>query len=61
MVGTASFDTAGQNTNSSDFAFHCCFHAFTAIENHFLSIPNCTRAKESAGILTLGQTTLYHI
>jgi len=55
-----SFDMASQNINSSDFIFHCGFHIFVTTENNFLYIPNSNRAKESAGILRIGQTTLNH-
>lgn len=59
--GPGSFRMGGQNMNSSDFViFHCCFHTFITAENHFLSIPNSNRAKESAGTLSVGQTTLNH-
>lgn len=59
--GPGSFRMGGQNMNSSDFViFHCCFHTFITAENHFLSIPNSNRAKESAGTLGVGQTTLNH-
>lgn len=44
--------------NGSDFIiFHCCFHTVINAENLLLSIPNSSRAKESAGILSVGQTT----
>lgn len=47
--------------NGSDFIiFHCCFHTVINAENLLLSIPNSSRAKESAGILSVGQTTLNH-
>lgn len=47
--------------NSSGFiTFHCCFHTFITAENHFLSIPNSNRVMESAGIFSVGQTTLNH-
>lgn len=47
--------------NHSDFIiFHYCFHTFITTENNFLSIPKSNREKESAGILSVGQTTLNH-
>lgn len=56
-----SLEIAGQNMNSCDFIiFLGRFHTFITTENHFLSIPNSNRAKESAGILSVGQTTLNH-
>lgn len=63
MGGTAAetLDIAGQITNNSDFIFfHCCFHTFATTENYFLSILNSNKAKESAGLLSVGRNTLNH-